>query len=71
MVAGRRQAPARALLPQSAMVSLVVDSEGTAKVPNADTIIHAEDEVLAVTKPEMEGALRQVLTGERDGYVER
>jgi trk system potassium uptake protein TrkA len=59
------------LLPQSAMVSLVVDSEGTAKVPNADTVIHAEDEVLAVTKPEMEGALRQVLTGERDGLVER
>lgn len=55
------------LLPQSAMVSLVVDSSGTAKVPTADTVIHAEDELLAVTSPEMEGALRLALTGAQDG----
>jgi trk system potassium uptake protein TrkA len=55
------------LLPQSAIVSLVVDSGGTAKVPTEDTVIQAEDEVLAVTRPEMEGALRLVLTGQQDG----
>lgn len=51
------------LLPQSTMVSLVVDSSGSAKVPTADTVIHAEDELLAVTSPEMEEALRLALTG--------
>jgi trk system potassium uptake protein TrkA len=58
-------------LPQSALVSLVVDAGGTAKVPTGDTIIHAEDEVLAVTRPEMEGALRRVLTGLPEGVSER
>jgi len=59
------------LLPESALVSLVVDSSGTAKVPTGDTVIHAEDEVLAVTSPEMEEALRRVLTGQPDGASER
>jgi trk system potassium uptake protein TrkA len=58
------------LLPQSALVSLVVDASGTAKVPTADTVIQAEDEVLAVTRPDMESALRIVLTGQTDGYGE-
>src|SRR5712692_3412607 len=59
------------LLPQSALVSLVVDAGGTATVPTGDTVLHAEDEVLAVTRPEMEGALRRVLTGLPDGVSER
>jgi trk system potassium uptake protein len=58
------------LLPQSALVSLVVDASGTAKVPTPETVIHAEDELLAVTSPEMEGALRRALTGDRDNSSE-
>jgi trk system potassium uptake protein TrkA len=58
------------LLPQSALVSLVVDSDGAAKVPTGDTVIHAADELLAVTSPDMEGALRRALTGVQDGNAE-
>lgn len=57
------------LLPQSALLSLVIDATGTAKVPTADTVLQAEDEILAITRPEMEGALRLVLTGQQDGYL--
>jgi trk system potassium uptake protein TrkA len=56
-------------LPQGALVSLIVDAGGMAKVPNGDTVLQAEDEVLAVTKPEMESALRLALTGTPDGYI--
>jgi trk system potassium uptake protein TrkA len=72
-IPGRSPAVGKALrelvLPQSALVSLVVDASGTAKVPSPDTVIQAEDEVLAVTRPEMEGELRLVLTGATDGHV--
>jgi trk system potassium uptake protein TrkA len=59
------------VLPQNALVSLVVDSTGTVTVPTADTVIQAEDDVLAVTSPETEEALRRVLTGLPDGVSER
>lgn len=53
-------------LPESAIVSLVVDSSGVARLPTADMVLHAEDELVAVTSPEMEGALREALTGLSD-----
>jgi trk system potassium uptake protein len=56
-------------LPQSAFVSLVVDSGGTASLPTPSTVIRAEDQILAVTRPESEQALRHALTG--DGESER
>lgn len=51
------------LLPESALVSLVIDSAGVAKLPTPDTIIHADDEIVAVARPDMEGALLRALTG--------
>jgi trk system potassium uptake protein len=51
------------VLPESAVVSLVVDSSGVARVPTPDTVLNAEDELVAVTSLEMEGALRAALTG--------
>ncbi|MGI8551471.1 MAG: potassium channel family protein [Dehalococcoidia bacterium] len=50
-------------LPESSMVSLVVDMAGEAHVPTDDTILQAEDEVVAITPPAMEDALRAALTG--------
>jgi trk system potassium uptake protein TrkA len=58
-------------LPRTALVSLVVDSTGIAKVPTDETVIHAEDEVLAVASPDVEEDLRRVLTGMPDGVSGR
>ena len=49
------------MLPYQSMICLVVGDDGTAKVPSGDTILHAGDEVLAVTLHESEGALREAL----------
>jgi trk/ktr system potassium uptake protein len=51
-----------ALLPQGSLISLIIDPEGNPKVPSGDTLIHAEDIVLAVTNVESEEALRNALT---------
>lgn len=50
------------LLPQQSIIVLIVDAEGTPKVPTPDTVIHAQDELVAVTRTETEGALRTALT---------
>jgi trk system potassium uptake protein TrkA len=50
------------LLPQHSLITLVVDSDGTPRVPSSDTVIHAEAQVVAVTRRESEEALRSVLT---------
>jgi trk system potassium uptake protein TrkA len=49
------------LLPQGAMIALIVDPEGTPRLP-ADSIIHPEDEVIAITRIEAEEQLRRALT---------
>jgi len=49
------------LLPQQAMIILVVDDAGVSKIPSADTMIRAGDEVVAVTLHESEDALREAL----------
>jgi len=51
-----------ALLPVGSLISLIIDAEGNPKVPSGDTMIHAEDIVLAVTNVESEEALRNALT---------
>jgi trk system potassium uptake protein TrkA len=56
-------------LPKSAFVSLVVDSAGSASLPTPSTVLQAEDQVLAVTRPESEQELRHALTG--DGESEQ
>ena len=51
------------LLPQRSLIPLLVDSDGFAKVPTPDTVLQDGDQVLAVTPPETEDALRAVLLG--------
>ena len=53
------------VLPAQALVTLVVDAGGVPKTPNGDTILRAEDEIVAVTLPDAEDALLQALTGQR------
>jgi trk system potassium uptake protein TrkA len=60
MVAGR---PVRSmLLPQGSLLCLVIDSEGTPRLPTPDTQIRADDILVAVTNIENEEALRHALT---------
>jgi trk system potassium uptake protein TrkA len=49
------------LLPYQSMICLVVGPDGQPKVPAPDTIIHADDEVIAVTAHESEEQLRDAL----------
>jgi trk system potassium uptake protein TrkA len=50
------------LLPHQALIWGIVDNEGSPKAPTPDTILHAGDEVVAVTLKESEEALRSALT---------
>ena len=50
------------LLPHQSLIWGVVDAEGNPKASTADTVIHAGDELVAVTMRESEDALRQALT---------
>jgi trk system potassium uptake protein TrkA len=50
------------LLPQGSLICLVIDSQGTPRVPTPDTTIHAEDILVAVTSIEGQDALRNALT---------
>jgi trk system potassium uptake protein len=49
------------LLPYQSMVVLVVGEDGLPKVPSGETVIHAGDEVVAVTLHESEAQLRDAL----------
>ena len=49
-------------LPHQSLIWGIVDAEGNPKAPTADTIIHAGDEVVAVTRMESEEAFRTALT---------
>lgn len=49
------------MLPYQSMVVLVVGEDGLPKVPSGETIIHAGDEVVAVTLHESEEQLRDAL----------
>jgi len=55
------------VLPEQALVTLVVDAGGAPKAPNGDTILQAEDEIVVVARPDTEDALLQALTGQRVG----
>jgi trk system potassium uptake protein TrkA len=48
-------------LPYQSMIVLIVGEDGQPKVPTGDTILHAGDELVAVTLHESEGALREEL----------
>jgi trk system potassium uptake protein TrkA len=50
------------LLPQGTLLVLMLGKDGGTRVPTGVSTLHAEDEVVAVTKPEHEESLRQILT---------
>jgi trk system potassium uptake protein TrkA len=50
------------LLPQGALLCLIIDPEGTPRLPTPDTVIRADDILLAVTSIEAEETLRAALT---------
>ena len=50
------------LLPHQSLITLIVNSDGQPRVPTSETIIHAGDEVVAVTLRETESSLRAALT---------
>jgi len=50
------------LLPQGSLICLVIDTQGTPRLPAPDTTIHAEDILVAVTSIEGQDALRNALT---------
>jgi trk system potassium uptake protein TrkA len=50
------------LLPQGALICLIIDTQGTPRLPTPDTIIHIEDILVAITSIEAEESLRNALT---------
>jgi trk system potassium uptake protein TrkA len=50
------------MLPQQSLIALVVDKQGEPRMPKAETVLEALDEVVAVTRTESEDALRAALT---------
>ena len=50
-------------LPVSSVVPLIISTTKGALVPNGDTVLEVDDEVVAVTKAESEDALRAQFTG--------
>ena len=50
-------------LPADAAVAVVVRSDGSLEVPSAETVLQAEDEVIALAHPEHEGRMLEALTG--------
>jgi len=50
-------------LPPESILSLIIRKEQKPRVPTANTILRAGDQIIAVTSPESEEALRATLTG--------
>ncbi len=48
-------------LPDETLISLVITTDGSASIPNEDTLVRAGDEVVAVTTAEGEEKLRDLL----------
>jgi trk system potassium uptake protein TrkA len=50
-------------LPPESFLSLIISKGQKPRIPTADTILQAEDRIIAVTSPESEEALRTALRG--------
>jgi len=50
-------------LPAGSILSLIIRRQGKPQVPTAETILQAGDQIIAVTTPETEAALRTILRG--------
>ncbi len=55
------------LLPHQSLIALVIDREGTPRVPGPETVIQAEDEIVAVTPTENQDIMRVALTASSPG----
>ena len=51
-------------LPPESILSLIIRKERKPTVPTTSTVLRAEDQIIAVTRPETEDELRAALTGE-------
>lgn len=49
-------------LPQQSVIALIIDEDGSPRVPDGQTVIRAGNDVVAVTRTETEDALRAALT---------
>lgn len=52
------------MLPQGSLIILLIDTEGTPRLPTPETVLRAGDEVIAMTRGLNEDDLRAQLTGE-------
>ena len=52
------------LLPEGSLIILLVDTEGTPRLPRPESVLRPGDEVIAIIRGNTEDALRKVLTGE-------
>jgi trk system potassium uptake protein TrkA len=50
-------------LPPGSILSLIIRKKEKPQIPTAETILQAEDQIVAVTSPEAEEALRTTLRG--------
>ncbi len=50
-------------LPAGSKLALVIRKEGKHRVPTLNSVLHAEDRIIALTSPESEEALRNALRG--------
>ncbi len=50
-------------LPKESKLALIIPGEGNAHVPAANTILHAGDQIIAVTSPESKDELKAALRG--------
>jgi len=50
-------------LPEGSILTLIIRQQGKPKVPTADTVLQANDQIIAVTTPETEESLRTLLRG--------
>ena len=50
-------------LPPHSIIALVVSEQGEPQIPTANTVLRANDDLVAVTLRDNEEALRYVLTG--------
>lgn len=48
-------------LPEGSAVLLIVNKDGDPRIPGPDTIVQAEDEIVAIARPENEDAIRGML----------
>jgi trk system potassium uptake protein TrkA len=50
-------------LPKESKLALIIPNEGSAQAPSNNTMLHAGDQIIAVTPPESKDALRAALSG--------